>query len=453
MNLIFVVTDTLRADYIGSYGNKWIKTPNIDAFARQSVQFNNCYGEGLPTMPARRVFMTGREILPFEDVPQHNGVSPHLPGWRPLYEEDVTLSDFLKTRGYWNGMVSDLWHMFKPNMNFHRNFHTWDFIRGQERDPWRYGPKNKFDIRDYIPEHMLSDQETIDEYIIPYLYNTDWFSGEEDHFVARTMRSAARWLENCCDRAPFFLYIDTFSPHEFFDPPKKYALMYHDNYPLERPLYGYGIKNKGVREEDVPWIRGLYSGMVTLVDTWFGYLIDTIERLGLLDDTVIVFTSDHGTEFWEHEKVGKGIAQIYKTVTRLPLLIRAPKSDEYAGRQVDSLISAVDIAPTMLRLIGESPPERMTGFNLWETVTEEKKEIRDHIITGYGRSGAVRTHDWLLHTMAQPHARYTSEDKQASPALFDLKSDPDEKINVMEKNPDVHKQLLELARRIWPDAR
>ena len=141
MNLIFIVTDTLRADYLGCYGNAWIKTPCIDDFARKAVRFTNCYGEGLPTVQARRVFMTGREILPFDDVQQYKGVDPSLPGWRALSDEDVTLADFLNEQGYWNGMVTDLWHLFKPNMNFHRHFHTWDFVRGQERDPWRPGPK------------------------------------------------------------------------------------------------------------------------------------------------------------------------------------------------------------------------------------------------------------------------------------------------------------------------
>jgi arylsulfatase A-like enzyme len=452
MNLIFVVTDTLRADYIGSYGNDWIRTPCIDAFARQAVQFDNCYGEGLPTIQARRVFMTGREILPFADKPQFKGVDPGLPGWTSLSEEDVTLADFLREQGYWNGMVTDLWHLFKPNMNFHRNFDTWDFIRGQERDYWRYGPKNKYNIRDYVPEHLVNE-ELAEDRLIPYLYNTEWFRGEEDYFVARTMRSAVRWLEGCRDRAPFFLYIDTFDPHEVFDPPKKYAEMYCDNYPKERTLYGYGMKMHEATEEDVPWIRGLFAGKISLVDTWFGYLLENIERLGLLDDTVIAFTSDHGTEFFEHGAICKHPTHLYKNMTRIPLLLRVPGAEEHAGRKIDALVSAVDIAPTLLRHIGRTPPERMTGLDLFDTVKGDE-EIRDHLITGYDRSGAVRTHDWLFHTHAQPNAKHGGAPKnQTKPALFDLKSDPDEMVNVIEQHPDERKSLLDLARRVWPEAR
>ena len=452
MNLIFVVTDTLRADYIGSYGNDWIKTPRIDAFARQAVQFNCCHGEGLPTIQARRAFLTGSDTLPFEDVPQYKGVFPPLPGWTALGEEDVTLADFLHTKRYWKGMVTDLWHLFKANMNFHRNFDTWDFIRGQEADGWLRGPKSEVDWRKHVPERFIRNPDRVPEQIIGYLYNTAWFQGEEDYFCARTMRSAVRWLENCRDRAPFFLYIDTFDPHEFYDPPKKYANMYYDNYPFERTLWGYGMDMEVACEDDLPWIKGLYSGKVTLVDTWVGYLIEHIERLGLMEDTVIAFTSDHGTEFFEHGKICKSENQLYSTVTRLPLLLRVPGAEQHAGKQIDSLVSAVDIAPTLLRLMGHEPPDTTTGLDLWPLVTGEKEEIRDHLITGYGRSGAVRTHEWLLHTHAQPNAKHKMLEGPVDPALFDLTQDPEETVDVKDQHPDVRERLLEIARRVWPEA-
>lgn len=451
MNLVFIVTDTLRADYIGAYGGDWVETPNLDAFARSAVRFNDCHGEGLPTIQARRVYMTGRGVLPFEDTPQLKGVDPNLPGWRPLREDDVALAEYLRERGYWTGMVTDLWHFFKPNMNFHRGFHTWEFIRGQERDPWRVGPPDKYRAEDFIPEHLI-DEKGWRERILPYVYNTEWFEGEEDYFVARTMRAAAEWLENCRDRAPFFLYVDTFDPHEVFDPPRHYAQMYHDEYPLRRPLYGYGVNMDAVTDEDVVWIRALYAAKVSLVDRWFGYLMEHLERLGLMDDTVIAFTSDHGTEFFEHGKICKGADAIYAPMTRLPLIARSPRHEALAGRAVDGLVSAIDFAPTLLRLIGQPPPETMTGLDCWPLATGEASEIRDHLITGFSRSGAVRTLDWLLHTHAEPNARNVGNEAQTPPRLFDLKNDPGEKENVIERHPEVRRELLEKARRVWPDA-
>ncbi|MCX7016705.1 MAG: sulfatase [Candidatus Sumerlaeota bacterium] len=451
MNLVLIVTDTFRADYLGCYGNPWIKTPKLDAFARQSVSFTSVHGEGLPTMEARRVFMTGRGILPFEDEPPLIGLDPTLAGWRPLSETDVTLADFLSQRGYFCGMSTDLWHFFKPNLNLHRNFHIWDFIRGQEADQWRTAPLSRHDPRKHIPAHLYNEK-TYERRMRQYLQNTDWWQGEEDYFAARTMRSAVQFLENSRDRAPFFLYVDTFDPHEPFDPPRQYAEMYCDKLPCERPLWGYGVDAAKTRDDDIPWIKGCYAGEVSFVDNWVGFLIDAIDRMGLAQDTVVAFTTDHGTEFKEHGRMMKSPAQLYSNITRLPLIVRAPGQEALAGKKVDALISATDLAPTLLRLIGETPPETMNGLNFWPTATGEKAEIRDHLVMGFGRAGAVRNHDWLLHTLAQPNAKYGGGEKQAQPALFDLKADPEETRNVIDKRPEARQRMLALARKLWPEA-
>jgi arylsulfatase A-like enzyme len=450
-NLILIITDTLRADYLGCYGNEWIKTPHIDAFARRAVRFHQCHGEGLPTIQARRVFMTGRELLPFGDDRQLKGNDPRLPGWRPLREDDVTLAERLRERGYWNGLVTDLWHLFKPTMNFHRGFDTWEFIRGQEADPWRHGPKGRFNVRDHLPERMIDEES--ERRTLQYLYNTDGVRGEEDTFAARTMRAAAQWLEDCRDRAPFFLCVDCFSPHEYFDPPRAYADLYHDHYAFERPLYGYRVDGAGVLDEDVPWIRGLYAGMVSLVDTWVGALLDRVESLGLFEDTVVAFVSDHGIEFSEHGLMGKGPKQLFSTVTRLPLLIHAPGHESLAGRSVEGLVSAVDLAPTLLRLIGQAPPERMTGLDAWALATGERERIRGHLLSGYGRGGAARDERHLLHVTAHPNAVHMTGGDGPAPALYDLSSDPGETVNVIDRRPDEARRLLARAQAVWPDAR
>ncbi|MFC1498454.1 sulfatase [Verrucomicrobiota bacterium] len=453
MNLIFIVTDTWRADFLGCYGNDWIKTPHMDKLAEQSVQFNTCHGEGLPTIQARRVFMTGREILPFEDAPLLKGVSPVLPGWMPIDPAHETIADHLSKKGYTCGMVTDTWHMFRGGMNFHRNFDTWELIRGQERDRWRLGPKNKYDVRDNIPDEWYLGEKS-DDYISTYLYNTEMFECEEDYFAAQTMRMAVRWLERTgTGREPFFLYVDTFDPHEFFDPPRGYANMYHDKFPKDRTLFGYGFDREKQTKEDLPWVRALYAGKVTFTDKWIGFLLDAVERLGMAEDTVICFVSDHGTEMLEHGEFWKEPRTLYNNVTRVPLIIRSPKHKNLAGKKIDALTSQVDIMPTLMRLIGEEPPETATGLDLWNLAEGEKEEIRDHLIIGYGRSGAVRTHDWLYQTIAQPNAKhYFGSIQQKEPALFDLKNDPEELNNVIDKHPDVRKKLQKLARKVWPEA-
>ena len=92
MNVLFICSDTFRWDYLGCYGNDWIETPNLDALAREGVVFEDAFAEGLPTLPARRVMHTGRRIIPMRTVPQPSDMV-QLPGWHPLFAEDVTLSD------------------------------------------------------------------------------------------------------------------------------------------------------------------------------------------------------------------------------------------------------------------------------------------------------------------------------------------------------------------------
>ena len=98
MNIIIIIADTFRADYLGCYGNDWIKTPNLDHLASEGAVFTNCYADGLPTIPARRVFHTGKSILPMKN------------GWRPLYPNDVTLAQVLKQDGFTSAFIVDTYH-------------------------------------------------------------------------------------------------------------------------------------------------------------------------------------------------------------------------------------------------------------------------------------------------------------------------------------------------------
>ena len=108
MNILVICADTFRADYLGCYGNSWIKTPHIDKLAGEGIRFDEFYGEALPTIPARRVLYTGRKAFPFS-YHQQKGDMVQLPGWHPLYDEDITLAEHLSDLGYTTGLVSDLY--------------------------------------------------------------------------------------------------------------------------------------------------------------------------------------------------------------------------------------------------------------------------------------------------------------------------------------------------------
>src|SRR5262249_17021577 len=119
MNLIVLCSDTYRVDHLSCYGPSPVQTPHLDRLAAEGGRFPAAFGEGTPTLPARRVLYTGRQIFPFLWAPQ-KWDQVQLPGWHPLFYEDVTLAEWLHERGYVTGLISDLPHQFKPGKNYHR---------------------------------------------------------------------------------------------------------------------------------------------------------------------------------------------------------------------------------------------------------------------------------------------------------------------------------------------
>lgn len=140
MNVIVVMLDSLRADHLGCYGNDWIETPNIDKLAKESVLFENAYAEGLPTIPVRIALFTGQYTLPFR-------------AWQPLSRYDLTAAEILREHGYTSALITDTYHLFKPNMNFHRGFNVFRWIRGQEADAYKSAP-SRLNIEDYMKPAM-----------------------------------------------------------------------------------------------------------------------------------------------------------------------------------------------------------------------------------------------------------------------------------------------------------
>ena len=425
MNLIMVVADTFRADYLGCYGNDWIRTPHLDRLAAEGVAFTNVYADGLPTIPMRRVFYTGNSILPEGK-------------WCPLASDDVTLAEILGQNGFTSALVSDCYHQFKPDLNFHKGFDSWEWIRGQENDKWRSGPKGLFNPRDYMPEHLWN--ENYDKLTRQYLMNNQDRRTEEDYIVARSCRTAMRWLEQNMDDKPFMLWLELFDPHEPWDAPPRFRKMYHDNYPCENFHFGYGVRKADIRDEDIPAIKALYAAEVSFVDLWLGRLFERVRDLGLMDDTIIAFSTDHGTHLGEQGCIQKTPGLLNSCVARLPLIVRHPDS-QFAGKRVGGLVSGIDVAPTFLEMLGinEHPP--MDGTNFWPLATGEADAIHKRIFTGFRWFGMVRDLEWHYFQQMQKDA-----DPGKGPCLYDLKNDPKETKNVVEEHPDVvaeSRRLLE----------
>ena len=419
LNLIVIIADTFRADHLGCYGSTRIKTPYLDRFAKESVLFANTSAEGLPTIPCRRVYHTGKSVLPESK-------------WQPLDKTDVTFAEVLGKRGVTTGFIVDTYHHFKPDYNFHRGFDSWLWVRGQETDKWKSGPKEMFDPKKHMPAHLWN--ERYDRNMRQYLMNTQDRAGEKDYFCAQSCIEAMNWLQKNVSGKPFMLWIDMFDPHEPWDAPPRFQKMYRDKYPYERYLFGYGVRNKDIRPEDLPVIRDLYAAEVTFSDYCIGRLLERVEEMGLMDDTIIVFSTDHGTHLGEEGCVQKTPALLNACVTHIPLIIKHPDA-RFAGKRVDGLVSAVDFMPTFLALLGIDDYKNMDGQNMWKLATGEIQSIHDDVYTVFQNFGAI--HNLDLHYFHNIRARNTGK----GPCLYGLKNDPKQTKNVIKEFPEIANAL------------
>jgi arylsulfatase A-like enzyme len=225
-----------------------------------------------------------------------------------------------------------------------------------------------------------------------------------------------------------------FDPHEPWDAPVRFQKMYRDQYPYERYLFGYGVRNSDIRPDDLPVIRDLYAAEVTFSDYCIGRLLKRVEQLGLMNDTVIAFSTDHGTHLGEEGCVQKTPALLNGCVTHIPLIIRHPDK-KFAKKRVDGLVSAVDFMPTFLALLGIDDYKNVDGKNIWELVRGEVPPLHDDVYTVFNTFGAIHNLDWHYFQ----HIR--GNDKGKGPCLYDLKNDPNQTRNVVKDFPEVAKDL------------
>ena len=415
LNMIVIIADTWRTDHLGCYGSTRVKTPHLDEFATESVLFANAHAEGLPTIPCRRVYHTGKSVLPQSK-------------WQPLGKDDVTFAEILGKHGFRTGFIVDTYHHFKPGYNFHRGFDSWEWIRGQETDRWKSGPQDQVDPKKHMPAHLWNPR--YDRNMRQYLLNTQDRKSEEDYFCARSCKAAMNWLDRNAGDKPFMLWIDMFDPHEPWDAPLRFQKTYRDKYPYERYLFGYGVRNEDIRPGDLPILRDLYAAEVTFSDYCIGRLLKAVEQMGLMDNTMIVFSTDHGTHLGEEGCVQKTPALLNGCVTSIPLIVKHPDK-KYSGTRVDGLVSAVDFMPTFLSLLGIDDYQNMDGDNMWKLASGQADSIHDNVYTVFGQFGAIHNLDWHY------FQNIRGKNRGKGPCLYNLRNDSKQAKNVIKEFPQV----------------
>jgi arylsulfatase A-like enzyme len=433
MNVLVIMTDTFRTANVGCYGSTDTQTPNLDRFAASGARFTQAYPESLPTIPVRRALHTGRRAYPFHDYRPIPWDIVYLPGWQPMANGESTLAEDLADAGYHTGFVTDTMPYFAPGMNFNRGFKQWEQIRGQQQDFW----KSPYAADRGRAKNMRTDWDDghPDGLVNYHVANTDGLHTSEGSSTGRTFQWAMDFLEDNGQKAPFYLLVDCFDPHEPWDAPKKYYDMYSDG-SFDGPQYialPYMENRGGLSAEQVADTYCHYRGHCTLVDEWVGKLLDHLESLGLADNTLVVFTTDHGTNFDDNlwHVTGKPGWALLPGTMHIPLIVRHPSLGE-AGQTIDGLRYNLDITATVYDVTGVSPRQPIDGNSLSGVLTGDHSGDRDYLTSRY--ENTVWYFDgryWMFGDLAKDTAH-----------CFDLETDP-KMLNDLGKGPE------DISRAAW----
>jgi arylsulfatase A-like enzyme len=420
-----VIIDSLRKDHVGAYGSDLMRTPNLDALAKESLRFARAYPEAMPTIPARRAIHTGMRTFPFKDRPEQQRMAP-VYGWLPIPEEQRTLAEILQGHGYLTILATDTYHEFMPPMNFQRGFGTFRGIRGQENDSLE-------DPSSVSEEEMEKYLQVQPDEIRQYLANTQDRNSEEDWFAAKVFAKAAEFLELARKGQPFFLVADCYDPHEPWDPPAEYVSLYDpDGYEGLEPFNPrYGPVDY-LTDRQLLRMRALYSAEVSMADHWLGNFLQKAHDLGVMENTLLMVISDHGHLLGEHGYTGKLNHALYPELTDIVLMVRHPEGKR-AGEGSNYFASTHDVAPTILGFLGIEPPRPMDGQNLCVLLEGKSPEPRNHFTLGYGIYSRTRDEQYVMFCR--------NDGSEAK--LFDVLSDPEMHHDIAATDPERVKKMFE----------
>ena len=397
-------------------------------------------------MPTRADHATGRWTMSFM-------------GWEPLPEDEVTLAQILAENGYHTAAAIDTPFYIRGEMNYDRGYQTFFFHPGQEGSPTRVQQVGNHESRDIRDRWRL----------------------EKDHNAPQTFANAMNWLETHY-KEDFFLYIDTWDPHEPWEAPPYYTEMYWPGYDGEiiQPIYGHWQDEPGFTAEKVKKANATYCGEITMVDTWIGYFLRRVENMGLMDKTAIIFTSDHGFYFGEHggkfgkmtfdKRDGGGLyrfgdsdarwahSPLYEELVRIPLLVYVPGVEPSV---YDGMTSVVDVMPTVLDIASVSSPGNVHGASLLPRMRNSSAAGREFTVSTipFANPGdEVRSVDSIRRNLVNSQVTtitagdwsllYSTDEGMSE--LYNLSNDPAQENNIISGNlevaKEVHQYLLKFMR-------
>lgn len=431
-NIVLIITDDLGYGELGCYGQKIIKTPNIDALAAKGTRFTDAYSGSCVCAPSRCTLLTGLHTG-HSAIRDNKELDPV--GQEPLPADSVTIAQLLRQRGYATAAIGK-WGLGPPGSSGDPGKHGFDLFFGYlcQRHAHNHCPPYLYRNNTKIDLPANKQRWESGSVVVGASYAPDLFRDEAGKFIAENRRK------------PFFLLFATPVPHAALQVPADSLNEYAGILP-DSPYDG----KKGYLKHDSP--RAAYAAMVSRMDRDVGLLLGRLRELGLENNTLVIFTSDNGptfnggtdSAFFESAAGFRGLkCQLYEGGIRVPLIVSQP------GVIRQGEVSRVatgnwDLFPTLASAAGikaEHLPKNLDGIDLWpQLLTGSPLHPREHLYWEYAAGGgwqAVRLGDFKC------VRRNVKRAPNGPIEIYRLTDDPAEKNNIADQYPEIAKRANEI---------
>ncbi|MBT4864699.1 MAG: arylsulfatase [Planctomycetaceae bacterium] len=444
-NVIYLLADDLGYSELGCYGQKWIKTPNIDRIAKQGIRFTNHYSGNAVCAPSRCCLLTGKH--PGHAYIRSNGNPKDLqtlkekygwefPGQFPIPKSEFTIGEMLQAHGYATAAIGK-WGLGHFGTTGDPNRQGFDLFYGFNCQVHAHNHYPKFLWRNDKKEILPGNDRT--------LYGKTF---SQDKFT----ETALEFIRANKDR-PFFLYVPFAIPHLSIQVTEKSLAEYKGKIPEA------DYKHRGYLKHPFP--RAGYAAMISHLDRDVGKITELVKELGLDDNTLVVFSSDNGptynrlggsdSDFFESAGPFRGLkGSLYEGGIRVPLVARWPGKIK-AGTTSDHPSAFWDVMPTIAEVAGIEAPSGIDGVSfaptlLGQTDRQKKHDYLYWEFPSYGGQQVVRVGDWKG---VRQGLQRKNNPNRLKVELYNLKTDPGEANDVAAKHPD----LIAKIERVMRDAR
>jgi len=477
MNVLFIITDQQRADHLGCYGNTVLQTPNIDKIADEGVRFTNAYCANPMCMPNRATLLTG--LFPNAHGVRSNGIN--------LPEDVPTIAETLRERGWFTKSIGKTHYQFnfppyKRSSESAELISEWIRPKTVEKKKKRFeSPYYGFEdveltlghgdlvaghyldwLEERSPKHTLEIKQKFTKFFENLMYETKLPKElyPTTYVKERTINFLEKYKKGDFVDKPFFLHCSFPDPHHPVCPPGDYYEMFNPD-KIELPesfndaenLYDHHFLGRYLKdpifrgallressEEDARKFLALTYGSISMIDHSVGEILASLSKLGLEENTMVLYTSDHGDLAGDHGLLLKGPSP-YKGILNVPLIWKVP---ELTRKGVsDSLISSVDIPKTILELLNikerHQPPD-MQGYDMTTILQDPNITVRDCCLIEEDEE-VTNIQIRLRHLITDKYKLtvYEGFDKGD---LYDLRADPNELNNLWDTHKEIRKELV-----------